>query len=113
MVIKPDPKAFSTATGGHGWDYVLPSEDVGISYQEYDGVAPDHGWWVNDVCWEAYFIIEGTATVYINERTYTVGPRDLVIMLPGEKVRMMAKRLKLITITKPNWYQSQARIVEG
>ncbi len=112
MRIKADAIPFSPATNGKGWDYVLPTEDIGISYQEYDGEAPDHGRWVNTVCWEAYFVITGSATIYEDDTEYEVGPRDVVIMLPGQKIRMNARKLKILTITKPNWYESQAKIVE-
>ena len=82
-----------------------------ISYQGYDGIAPDTGWWVNAACWEAYFVIDGTATIYIDDQIHKVEKSDVVIMLPGQKTRMEAKNLKIITITKPNWYESQAKIV--
>jgi hypothetical protein len=37
---------------------------------------------------------------------------DVFIMLPNKKIRLEAQHLKIITITKPNWYASQAKIVE-
>lgn len=112
MLIKADTRAFATAINGKGWDYPLPTEDIGISYQEYDGKAPDHGRWINTVCWEAYFIIDGTATIEIDSTTYEAQARDLLVILPGQKVRMTARQLKLLTITKPNWYESQAKITD-
>jgi hypothetical protein len=53
MVIKPDPHKFQTAPDGWGWDYPMPTDDVGISYQEYNGKGPEEGYWKNNVCWEA------------------------------------------------------------
>ena len=111
MVIKPDPKKIQASAHGFIQDYVLPTEDVGISYQQYDGRAPDKGYWVNTVCWEAYYVIDGSATIYGDDKAYSVEKGDVFIMLPGQKIRMIAKKLKIITITKPNWFASQAKIV--
>lgn len=112
MVIKPNSQKIKSSAGGFIQDYVLPTEEVGISYQEYDGVAPDKGSWMNKVCWEAYYIIEGSAIIYTDGKQYDVEKGDVFIMLPGQKIRMNAYHLKIITITKPNWYPSQAKIVE-
>ncbi len=112
MVIKANPQKIQASADGFIWDYVLPSEEVGISFQEYHGKAPDSGAWVNTVCWEAYFVIDGTATIYTNDHAETIEKGDVFIQLPGQKIRMEANHLKILTITKPNWYQSQAEIVE-
>jgi mannose-6-phosphate isomerase-like protein (cupin superfamily) len=113
MVIKPNPDKIASPPGGWIWDYELPSDDVGISYQEYSGPAPEKGYWVNTVCWEAYMVIDGTASIVIDGQVYATEKKDLVVVKPGQKVRFNeAKNLKIVTITKPNWYPDQAKIIE-
>ncbi len=61
------------------WDYPIPSDDVGISYQEYHGRGPEKGWWVNTVCWEAYIVTSGIATVYIDDQVFNIKKGDVIV----------------------------------
>lgn len=113
MLIRANLQKIQASQYGWIWDYPMPSQDVGISYQEYNGKAPDRGWWRNKTCWESYFVVSGTATVYVDAEIHEVKNGDVIVVLPGQKTRLEARDLKIITITKPNWTADQSEIVEG
>lgn len=107
MVIKKAKTTVEQFVGGKIWDYPMPDEPVGISYQEHHGRVPKKGWGVNTVCWEAYYIIEGSAKVWIDDDEYTVASGDVVILKPNQRSFLVTKKLRLLTITQPNWYPEQ------
>ncbi|OGK29254.1 hypothetical protein A3D06_00835 [Candidatus Roizmanbacteria bacterium RIFCSPHIGHO2_02_FULL_40_9] len=93
------------------WDYPMPSEEQGISYQELNGRLPKKGWYKNIKCHEIFFIISGSATVTIEDETQDANEGDMVIIEPGQKHYGIYQQTKLITITTPNWYDEQCEII--
>jgi mannose-6-phosphate isomerase-like protein (cupin superfamily) len=112
MVIKSANTSKIPIPGGTIWNYPLPSEDIGISYQELNGPGPLRGWYLNTVCHEIYFVISGTAVFFIKDKKYDVEQNDVIIVEPNSKHKIDAKNLKYITITKPDWYEGQYQEIE-
>ncbi len=109
MFIKKNQATTESFAKGIVQDYPMPNDDLGISYQEQSGRVPVKGWGINDVCHEIYYVISGTAEVYIDNEHKTIQEGDIVILLPGQKSYLIANQLKLLTITQPNWYAGQYR----
>ena len=107
MVIKKKSSNLEDFATGSVWDYPMEGAPVGISYQEHDGRVPEKGWGINTVCWEAFYVLDGNAEVYIDDEKDTIEKGDVVILKPDQKSYLVARKLKLLTITKPNWYKEQ------
>ena len=112
MIIKKNQTKLEHFSEGKVFDYPMPSEKIGISYQEHNGRAPKKGWGVNKICYEIYYIISGKAEIYIEDEKSIVENDDVVVIFPGQKSYMKAHNLKLITITSPNWSSDQYSEVE-
>lgn len=107
MIIKKSQTKIEHFAKGIVFDYPMPNEKIGISYQEHNGRTPLKGWGINKVCYELYFIIGGRAEIFIDNEKEIVTKGDLVIIFPRQKSYIIANNLKLITITSPNWNQEQ------
>lgn len=94
-------------------DYRLPMNQIGLSYQELDARVPAKGAGVNEDCEERYYIIEGRATVWIDDQSYEAKAGDLVVIRPGQGSYLIAKNLKMLTVTSPDWYAGQHTIVSS
>lgn len=98
-------KKISTKEGSI-WDYLV-NDEVGIAYQQLTMRGPKSGRYLNKVCHEIYFIIEGTATFYVGKEIYQVKQKDVVVVLPNTPHYIETSDLKYITITRPDWYEDQ------
>ena len=107
MIIHSTETTKISIAGGEIWDYPLPTEDIGISYQTITGRGPQKGKYLNTVCHEIYFIISGSAVFHIKDKMHTVKENDIVIVEPNSPHFIEAKNLRYITITRPNWYEEQ------
>ena len=112
MVIKKHQTTLESFAKGKISDYPMGDAPIGISFQEHDGRVPEKGWGINSICFEAYYVIAGSAQVFIDDENYTVEEGDVVILKPGNKSYLVAHHLKLLTITMPNWYQDQYQEVD-
>jgi mannose-6-phosphate isomerase-like protein (cupin superfamily) len=92
------------------WDYEI-NKDIGISYQELHTRGPASGNYLNAVCHEIYFIIEGTATFVIEGTSYPVGRNDIVVIQPNTPHHIETTSLRYVTITRPDWYEAQYKQV--
>lgn len=108
MLIKRSKAVIEPFANGKIWDYLLPDEKIGISYQEYkSGRAPAKGWALNKVCFEIYYIVGGKAKIFLDDEHYFVEKGDLVIIKPGQKIYFIVNNLKMVTVTQPNFYYEQ------
>lgn len=94
------------------WDYPMADEKIGIAFHEINGRSPESGWGRNNICYEAYYIISGSAKVFVEDKEYNVAEGDVFVVDKKEKSYLIGKKLKLLTITLPNWYNEQCEIVE-
>ncbi len=89
------------------FDYRLPSNDVGFSYQELNGRVPESGEGRNTECDEWYFVVAGTGESVVDGIRESIEPGDLVYIPKNKSSYLIASSLKIITVTKPNWEQEQ------
>lgn len=89
------------------WDYVLSNKQIGITFQEITGRVPESGSGRNTVCWEAYVVVSGSLTVYVNGEAFALEKGDVIEVLPGATSYLVADHAEIITITNPDWYESQ------
>jgi len=107
MIIKKADTNIEHFAKGKIFDYPLPDGKIGISYQEHNGRVPNKGWGVNKVCYEIYFIVDGKASIFIDNEKAIIEKGDIVIIYPNQKSYIITNNLKLVTITSPNWYKKQ------
>lgn len=93
------------------WNYLL-GKDMGISYQELTARGPQTGRYLNKIGSEVYFIISVSAKIHVGEDVYEVRKNDVVIVEPSTLHHIETEDLKYITITRPDWYEEQAVVVE-
>lgn len=108
MIIRKSQAILEPFANGKIYDYLLPDEKIGISFQEYEsGRAPSKGWAVNKKCYEIYFIVSGSAEIYLDNEHSQVESGDLVIIKPKQKIYFISHKLKMITVTQPNFFYEQ------
>lgn len=93
------------------WDYPMVNSSVGFSYQEIQGETPEHSWWKNTVCDEWYYVLSGTGTIYVEDACEQCHEGDIVILPVGKKHKIVGNHLRMIAITKPDWCEEQAQII--
>lgn len=93
------------------WDYGVGNE-TGISYQKLTSRGPKRGYYLNKVCREIYFIISGEARFHVGPKVYDVVARDLIYVESNVAHSIETEGLEYITITNPDWYEEQAKIVD-
>ena len=94
------------------WDYPMPTEETGITFQTLTGRLPEKGWYINKVCHEIIFITDGKAEINIDGESHQLEKGDVVILKPGQKHFGKYLKTSLITITSPNWYEEQCDILD-
>jgi mannose-6-phosphate isomerase-like protein (cupin superfamily) len=108
MIIKKEnAKLEVDQPGARIFDYNLSPFQAGISYQELDGRVPESGAGRNAVCEELYYILDGSAEIWIDEVKYQAEPGDVVMIKPGSPSYLIADNLRILTITVPDWYEDQ------
>ncbi len=112
MIIRASDTTKIPIPEGIIWDYPMPHEDIGISCQKLHGRGPTKGKYLNKVCHEIYFIISGSAKIFLNGTSYDVGARDVIIVNPNTPHHIETSNLTYITITRPNWYEEQYQLLE-
>lgn len=112
MIIKFSDSSKISITEGTIWDYPLPKEDIGISYQEVKGRCPKKGKYLNTVCNEIYFILSGTATFHLRNEDTHMETKDVIIVESNTPHWFETEGLTYITITRPNWFEEQYKTVE-
>lgn len=111
MIIKRTNATPETFGNGKVFDYPMGETTVGISYQEHHGRVPEKGWGINTMCWEAFYVISGKAEVFVDEDHDVIESGDVVVLKPGQKSYIIAENLKLLTVTKPDWFKEQYKEV--
>lgn len=93
------------------YDYALPGVKMGIAYQELEGRIPKEGRGMNTVCDECFYIIEGKAKVFVDDKEYDATAGDVVVLPKGSSSYMVAEKVKMLTLTDPDWFLEQHRAV--
>lgn len=112
MIIKFSDTEEISIKKGTIRDYPMPDKNLGISYQKLEGRGPQKGRYMNKVCLEIYFIINGSAIFHFNNKSYEVKKLDVIVVEPNTSHYIETKNLEYITITRPDWYEEQYEEVE-
>lgn len=96
---------------GNIWDYEI-NKEIGVSYQTLHMRGPQSGRYVNTVCHEVYFIIKGEAVFVVGEYKYSVSENDVIVVEPNTPHHIETEDLTYVTITRPDWFEGQAKLVE-
>ena len=107
--IKKGPEE-KIAKNGYVFDYPL-GKKLGVAVQVLNGRVPDSGAYRNTVCSETCLLLSGTATIFINDAPFHVKKGEVIVINPKEKSYLIAKKVKMITITVPDWYPAQCKNV--
>lgn len=114
MHISFDKTTKISTDKGSIWDYPI-DQSIGLSLQTLQGRGPSSGSYVNNVCDEIYFIISGEAVFNVDGKNIPVSKNDLVKVpekTPHSIQTTGAEPLTFITITRPDWFEEQANIVQ-
>ncbi|MDD2516483.1 MAG: hypothetical protein PHO80_01335 [Candidatus Gracilibacteria bacterium] len=101
---------------GKNWeilDYMLPNEDIGISYQKVNGRVPESGRIKNNVCREICYITKGKGCFYVENDLFEAKKGDIIMIDTNKKSYIMGKLLEFIVITSPNWHESQSEFINN
>lgn len=112
MKQSPAEAQFFTIPGGtRGRLYPPgPGNAFSIAVVTMDGVYPEKGWSINDVCTETMYVQTGRLKVEIEEETFTLKKGDVLSVLPRKKYRVRGQATTLDVIT-PAWDKKQNHII--
>ena len=110
-ISKSDRKFVGYSDDWRIFDYPT-SEDLGFAYQELSGRAPAKGQTRNNICDKLFYVLSGTGTMFENGVASDIEEGDLIVIEKGTAHYFTGKNLKIITITKPNWYENQCDFLD-
>jgi len=109
---KADAQSFKIPGGTCGRLYPAhPKGEQSLAVVEMDGVYPQTGCSLNDICTETVYLQEGSFTIRMDDQMYRLEPGDRLMILPGTKYRIEGKG-KAVVLISPSWDSSQNHIIE-
>ena len=93
------------------WEYGC-GKALGLALARINGRFPQEGAVVNEVCEEAYYVVEGSGTIHYDGSDFELETGDAFFILPNKKFWVEGTGLTLVVPTSPNWYPEQHRYVE-
>lgn len=104
-------QAFTIPGGTAGWLYPpSPRGDQSVAIVTMDGVYPEKGWSINEVCTETMYILEGQMTLWCDDQQYELHEGDLFVIEPGHRYRCEGK-VKSVDLITPAWDKKQNKII--
>ena len=88
-----------------------PDDQFSIAVVEQDGIYPQQGWSMNDVCTETFYMLEGAFEVDVDDKSFTIKQGDVLSVEPGQKYRVRGKGRSVDLIT-PAWDKKQNHILK-
>ncbi len=79
---------------------------------EQNGRSPPVGWYLNERCTEAFFVLSGTVKFVTEDAESDLGPRDLIYVPPGTKFYLDG-HAELMIFIEPAWDKTQNHVVES
>lgn len=108
-----DAQEFTIPGGTHGYLYPPhPKKEQSVATIEMDGVYPEKGFSINDVCTETIFVLEGELEVEYKGEWHTLKPHDMIMLEPNNTYRIKGKG-KAMVIISPSWDSNQNHIIEA
>ncbi len=111
FVAKDKAQKFSIPGGTNGLLYPpSPKGDQSMAVIEMDGVYPEKGHSLNDICTETIYQLEGQFRIEVNGQWHELKSGDLLMILPGNKYKVTGKG-KACVLISPSWDSKQNHIV--
>jgi mannose-6-phosphate isomerase-like protein (cupin superfamily) len=88
-----------------------PKGEQSMAVVEMDGIYPEKGWSLNDVCTETIYLEEGSFTITVDDQAHTLEPGDQLMIFPGTKYQIKGKGRAAVLIS-PSWDSAQNHIIE-
>jgi len=108
MLIKKEQRVKKQiASDGFVYEYQDDNKNLGLAVSELNGRVPDEGTMKNKVCSEAYYVISGSAKVFINNEVFEISEGDILHIEPNQEFYVEALNLKLVIPTAPAFYPEQ------
>ncbi len=108
MIIKKS-QAVKKQISSDGFVFEYPSvnKKVGMAISELNGRIPDKGLMKNNICHEVYYVLSGTAKVFIDNIFFEIEEGDVFHIDAGKEFYVEADNLKLVIPTNPSFYPEQ------
>lgn len=97
---------------GFVYSYPGTNQYLGIAVADFNGRVPDRGKMKNNICHEMYYVLSGSARVFINDMILNVHEGDAFQINPSEEVYVEAHNFKIVISTSPAFYPEQWENVE-
>lgn len=108
MLIKKDQRIKKQiAPNGFVYEYPDANKDLGIAVSELHGRIPEEGRMKNTVCHEAYYVLSGSARVFMGDQVFEISEGDVFQIEPQQEFYVEAQDLKLVIPTTPAFYPEQ------
>ena len=92
---------------GFVYEYPDVNKDLGIAISELNGRVPEEGRMKNNTCQEAYYVLSGSARVFVGDQIWEISEGDVLQINPQEEYYVEAQDLKLVIPTAPAFYPEQ------
>jgi mannose-6-phosphate isomerase-like protein (cupin superfamily) len=114
LVRKEDRKEKRLSENATVWEYHhhFPSKAIGFAVSKLNNRVPDSGYMRNKVCAELYYVLSGSATVFVEGEKFEIGEGDVLLIEPGKKFYVEANDLHVAIPTAPAFYAEQWEHVE-
>ena len=95
------------AKEGFVYEYKDYNKSLGVAVSELNGRIPDNGLMKNNVCHEVYYVLSGSAKVYVDDKSCIINEGDVLHINIGQEYYLEADNLKLVISTSPAFYPEQ------
>ncbi|MFA6513664.1 MAG: hypothetical protein WCT50_00025 [Patescibacteria group bacterium] len=108
MLIKKEQRVKKQiSSDGFVYEYQDVNKNLGLAVSELNGRVPDEGLMKNKVCCEAYYVMNGSAKVFMNNEIFEINEGDVFHIKPNQEFYVEASNLKLVIPTSPAFYAEQ------
>lgn len=96
-------------TNGFLYQQVINSGQS-LAFVSMDGVYPEKGFSINDICTETFFVVDGSLNVTVDKEEFALERHDAIVIAPGKKYKVSGVATVVDFIT-PQWDSSQNHII--
>lgn len=109
-----DAQPFTIPGGAQGTKGFLypphPNAEQSVAYIEMDGVYPERGYSMNDICTETIYVLDGFMEIEYDGAWHRLQPHDMLMILPKHRYRSKGTGTAMVFIT-PSWDKTQNHII--
>jgi len=107
LIKKSEREKKQISQGGFVYEYRDANECLGIVVSELNGRVPDEGKMKNNVVHEVYYVLSGSARVFMGNDIFEINEGDVLHVAAGKEYYVEANNLKLVIPTSPAFYPEQ------